>query len=265
MGQLRAVPALSSIRSPGYFARTPWCGSFAVAATSFCIDMLLLFDIDGTLVQKASAEHAAAVLAAMHDVYGVAEPPAARLDAAGRTDIDIARRILLLSGVDARTIDDGLGDFRAAAVRHYARLVPHDLSALVAPGIGGLLERLAAGGEHRLSLVTGNLEPIARLKLRAAGLGRYFPAGQGGFGSDHEDRSELPAIARARAGDGAGRPWPRERTVVIGDTPRDIACARADGVRCIAVTTGPYGPAELGAADAVAGDAEQLAGLLGAT
>jgi phosphoglycolate phosphatase-like HAD superfamily hydrolase len=226
--------------------------------------MLLLFDIDGTLVQKASAEHAAAVLAALRDVYGVAEPPVARLDVAGRTDIDIARRILLLSDVEARTIDARLGDFRAAAVRHYARLVPDDLSGLVAPGIRALLERLAAGGEHRLSLVTGNLEPIARLKLRAAGLGRYFPRGQGGFGSDHEDRSELPAIARARAGDGRGRPWPREQTVVIGDTPRDIACARADGVRCIAVTTGRYGRDDLSEADAVAGDAEQLAALLDA-
>jgi phosphoglycolate phosphatase len=225
--------------------------------------MLLLFDIDGTLVQKASAEHAAAVLAALHDVYGVAEPPAAHVDAAGRTDIDIARRLLLLSDVDPRTIDARLGDFRAAAVAHYARMVPDDLTRLVAPGMGALLERLAAGGAHRLSLVTGNLEPIARLKLRAAGLGRYFPRGQGGFGSDHEDRSELPAIARARAGRD-GRPWPREQTILIGDTPRDIACARADQVRCIAVTTGLYGRDELRGADAVAGDAEQLAELLDA-
>ena len=88
----------------------------------------------------------------------------------------------------------------------------------------------------RLSLVTGNLEPIARLKLERAGVGRFFEAGQGGFGSDHEDRGRLPAIARSRASD---PPWPRERTVVIGDTPRDIACARADEVRVAAVATGP--------------------------
>jgi phosphoglycolate phosphatase len=223
--------------------------------------LLLLFDIDGTLVQRASVEHAAAVLAALHDVYGVTEPPAAHLDAAGRTDIDIARKLLLLSDVDARTIDARLGDFRAAAVSHYARLVPGDLTGLVVPGIGALLERLAAGGKHRLSLVSGNLEPIARLKLRAAGLGRYFPRGQGGFGSDHEDRSELPAIARARAGRD-GRPWPREQTVVIGDTPRDIACARADGVRVVAVSTGPFRAPELADADAVVPDARALRGAI---
>jgi phosphoglycolate phosphatase-like HAD superfamily hydrolase len=105
----------------------------------------------------------------------------------------------------------------------------------------------------RLSLVTGNLEPIARLKLDRAGIGRYFEPGQGGFGSDHHERSELPAIARRRAGD-----WPRERTVVIGDTPRDIACARADGVRVIAVATGQFGIEALADADAVVDDARAL-------
>ena len=105
------------------------------------------------------------------------------------------------------------------------------------------------------------LEPVARLKLERAGIGSYFPAGQGGFGSDHEDRTELPAIARERAGRD-GRPHPRERTVVIGDTPRDIACARADGVRCLAVATGPHGVEDLETADAVATDARALARLL---
>ena len=100
-----------------------------------------------------------------------------------------------------------------------------------------------------LSLVTGNFEPVARLKLARAGVGHHFPAGQGGFGSDSEDRADLPGIARRRAGRD-GRAHPRERTMVIGDTPRDIACARADGVRCVAVTTGPFAAADLRDADA---------------
>ena len=106
---------------------------------------------------------------------------------------------------------------------------------------------------HRQALVTGNLEPIARRKLAAAGIGDRFAPGQGGFGSDAEDRAELPAIARARAGG-----WARERTVVIGDTPRDIACARADGVRVIAIATGPFGAADLAGADAVVDDARAV-------
>jgi beta-phosphoglucomutase-like phosphatase (HAD superfamily) len=120
--------------------------------------LLVLFDIDGTLVRRASAEHAAAVHAALHDVYGVVDAAAVRVDAAGRTDVEIARRILLLAGVDARRIDAGLDDFRAAAASHYATLVPHDLSSTVAPGIRALLESLAQRPDRRLSLVTGNLE-----------------------------------------------------------------------------------------------------------
>jgi phosphoglycolate phosphatase-like HAD superfamily hydrolase len=109
----------------------------------------------------------------------------------------------------------------------------------------------------RLGLLTGNYEPVARLKLRRAGIGKWFGAGQGAFGSDAEDRAALPMLARRRAGS-RGVPYPRARTIVIGDTPRDIACARADEVRCMAVCTGPYGPSELTGADAVALDAFEL-------
>jgi phosphoglycolate phosphatase-like HAD superfamily hydrolase len=131
--------------------------------------------------------------------------------------------------------------------------------------VPALLAWLGERAEVRLGLVTGNFEPIARLKLARAKIGRFFEAGQGGFGSDNEDRAALPAIARRRAGP-VGSPYRRGSTIVIGDTPRDIACARADGVRCVAVATGPYGPDQLREADAVAADGEQLrdtlAGLL---
>ena len=146
---------------------------------------------------------------------------------------------------------------RAACCEVYAQLCPADLSDKVLPGIAELLDELAARDDVRLSLVTGNFEPVARLKLGHAGIGHHFPPGQGGFGSDAEDRAMLPGIARKRAGhDGVA--FPRERTIVIGDTPRDIACARADGVRCFAVATGPFGVDELQSADAVAADARQL-------
>jgi phosphoglycolate phosphatase len=172
---------------------------------------------------------------------------------AGRTDAAIVRDLLVAAGVEGAEADARWAEVQAAAVEAYARLCP-DLSDRVAPGVRELLEALAGrSDEFRLSLVTGNLEPIARRKLARAGLGGYFEPRQGGFGSDHHDRSELPAIARARAGD-----WPRERTVVIGDTPRDIACARADGVRVAAVATGPFAIEALADADAVVDDARAL-------
>jgi phosphoglycolate phosphatase-like HAD superfamily hydrolase len=135
-------------------------------------------------------------------------------------------------------------------------LCPADLSARVAPGVPELLDALSGRpDEFAFSLVTGNLQAIARLKLARAGVGHWFPEGQGGFGSDHRSRAELPPIARSRMSD---PPWPRERTVVIGDTPRDIACARADGVRVAAVATGPFAVEQLAEADAVADDARAL-------
>lgn len=180
---------------------------------------------------------------------------------AGRTDGEIARLLLLGAGVDARAIDEAAGAVRAACARYYAELCPPSLADKLVPGIPELLDWLSGRDDVRLSLVTGNFEPVARLKLARAGVGHHFPPGQGGFGSDSEDRTDLPGIARHRAGrDGVAHP--RQDTVVIGDTPRDIACARADGVRCLAVTTGPYGADELSGADGVAERADRLRELL---
>lgn len=223
---------------------------------------LLLFDIDGTLLGRATTAHAQSLREAIERVHGVDVSTAhTTLAPAGRTDGEIARALLLASGVSARRIDERSDEVREACCEIFARRCPPDLSDKVLPGIAELLEALAARDDVRLSLVTGNFEPVGRLKLKRAGIGRHFPAGQGGFGSDAEDRAMLPAIARRRAGH-AGVPFAREQTIVIGDTPRDIACARADGVRCFAVATGPFAVGDLGDADAVARDGRELAGLL---
>jgi phosphoglycolate phosphatase-like HAD superfamily hydrolase len=179
------------------------------------------------------------------------------VEAAGRTDFAIARSILTLAGVSAERVDQRLLAFRAAAVEEYARRVPRDLSDHLGPHVPEVLDELGQRAGVRHSLVTGNLEPIARMKLRAAGIGGHFLKGQGGFGSDAEDRAELPDIARARAGN-----HPANDTIVIGDTPRDIACARAAGVRVIAVTTGPFGAEALRHADKVCRDVREVAAAL---
>jgi phosphoglycolate phosphatase-like HAD superfamily hydrolase len=222
---------------------------------------LFLFDIDGTLLLKASTEHAASMHAALREVHGIADPAGAHVSPAGRTDGDIARQILLRSGVSAERIDERAADVREVTCREFGHRCPPDLRDKVAPGMPELLDELAGRDGVHLALLTGNFEPVARLKLERAGLGHHFAAGQGAFGSDDEDRAALPPIARRRAAVN-GRPHPRARTVVIGDTPNDIACARADGVRCLAVATGPYAAEDLRGADGVAADTAELAGLL---
>ena len=220
--------------------------------------LLLLWDIDGTLLQRASTEHADAMRRALIDVHGSLELDGHQVEAAGRTDGAIARDLLLAAGLAGPAIDSRADDVVTAACALYDELCPADLSPRLAPGVADVLPRLAARPDaFRFSLVTGNFERIARLKLARAGIGDWFPEGQGAFGSDAEDRELLPPIARARAGD-----WPRERTVVIGDTPRDIACARADGLRVIAVATGPFAVEALADADAVADGAEAVVPIL---
>jgi phosphoglycolate phosphatase len=201
-------------------------------------------------------EHARALREAAERVHGVTLADGQGIEAAGRTDGAIVRDLLAGAGVSSDAFDRRWSEVQAAAVEAFGELCPADLSERVAPGIVELLGELAGReDEFRLSLVTGNLEPVARLKLERAGIGHRFPAGQGGFGSDHPSRARLPPIARARMSD---PPWPRERTVVIGDTPRDIACARADRVRVAAVATGPFAVEALADADAVADDARSL-------
>ena len=215
--------------------------------------LLLLFDIDGTLLQRTSAEHSRALREAAARVHGLPRLDG-EVEAAGRTDGAIVRDLLVASGVSEADADARWGEVQAAAVSVFDELCPPDLSDRVAPGVIELLTALVGRAEEfRLSLVTGNLEPVARLKLDRAGLGRWFEPGQGAFGSDHRSRAALPPIARRRAGG-----WPRSRTVVIGDTPRDIACARADGVRVAAVATGPFAVEALADADAVVDDARSL-------
>jgi phosphoglycolate phosphatase-like HAD superfamily hydrolase len=224
--------------------------------------LLLLFDVDGTLVGGASTEHSRALREALHEVHHVDVAATGRgLDPAGRTDNEIARLLLLEAGVSAEQIDRHRHDVREACCRIYAQLCPPSLADRVLPGIPELLNWLQGEPSVTLSLVTGNFEPVARLKLTRAGLGAHFRHGEGGFGSDSEDRTDLPHIARKRAGIG-GVAHPREDTIVIGDTPRDIVCARADGVRCLAVATGPHGIDELADADGVAANADELRPLI---
>ena len=224
---------------------------------------LLLFDIDGTLVSGATDAHRDAMYEALATAHSI-RPDRVQLGSvspAGRTDPEIARAILVRCGVSAERIDDRADEVREHCCRAYARLCPTDLSAFVLPGVQELLTSLAAREDVLLGLLTGNYQAVARLKLARAGIGRYFASGQGAFGSDAEDRLSLPPIARRRAGT-VRRPHPRERTIVIGDIPRDIACAQADSLRCFAVASGPYAADALRDADRVVANAGELAATL---
>ena len=111
-------------------------------------------------------------------------------------------------------------------------------------GVVELLDALEARHDRRIGLLTGNIEIGARAKLRAVGIdpARFTVSA---FGSDHEIRGELPAIAQRRARESLGLNVEGDAIVIIGDTPADIDCTRAIGARAIAVATGRYSVEEL--------------------
>lgn len=198
---------------------------------------LVLFDIDGTLLHTGGAGRAA-MEGALMEVFGTAGDPSVPYD--GKTDRQIVRELMRAAGwpdsdIDARmpVVMQRYVDRLRACLAEPGRVV--DLY----PGVAALLEELSGRGDIVTGLLTGNVEPGARLKLAAAGLDvdRFVV---NAFGSDHENRAELPALAHARMGDMYDVVLPGEAVYVIGDTPADIACGRALGARAVAVATGRY-------------------------
>ena len=209
---------------------------------------LVLFDIDGTLLRGMPPAHRQAVCDAVAAVYGVQLAPENLGGTAGMTDSAITWRVLRAAGVPVATIAAGLPAYFDAAAGAYARHVPADLRPYYTPHAAETLAWLAESGAA-LGLVTGNIERIAWIKLRAARLDTYF--GCGAFGDEAIERDGLPALAVARARDCFGRDFAPERTYVVGDTPADVACGLACGLRTIAVATGSaHTVAELRAAGA---------------
>jgi phosphoglycolate phosphatase len=208
--------------------------------------LLALVDIDGTLLVSDDPVAREAFVAALRDCYPVDPPPdaVARTDHPGQTAPRIAKLVLRNEGLTDETIDEHLQAWCTQfADRYVALLADADTSHWqAARGAAEALTRLQDGGV-RLALLTGNPEPMARARMERLGLAGFFPAGQGAFGCDAEERVELIGIARVRAGD-----WPTESTVEIGDTPRDVASAHAAGVRAIHVRS-PRSPGKFPGAD----------------
>jgi phosphoglycolate phosphatase len=202
---------------------------------------LVLWDIDGTLVDSAKLGRDA-FMVAFERVTGA--PPARLVPFAGRTDLEIAADLLESSGISA---EDGVIDaFESALADAMADLAGEvRRRGRAYPGAKESLERLAREPGVVQGLLTGNIPANARVKLGAVGLDGLVDFDIGGYGSDHRIRSELVAIARERAERKLGVTVPRERAVLVGDTPLDVAAAQAGGARAIGVATGPFSVQEL--------------------
>ena len=206
--------------------------------------MLVLFDIDGTMLLS---QHAGAQC--MHDatreLYGEAFTFEG-VEIAGRIDPQIWHDVALANGIDDPAAHHDR--FREVYTQHLARRLAGANTVRVLPGVTALLEAL--GGVEGLTrgLLTGNYPETGRLKIEAAGLDpTIFEVAA--WGCDGRSRRDLPGVAMDRHAAATGARLAPDQVLIIGDTPHDVDCARANGCLALAVATGPTSREDLVASE----------------
>lgn len=203
---------------------------------------LVLFDIDGTILLTDGAGKRA-IHRALIDVFGGTGPEDHRFD--GKTDPQIVRELMRIEGHGDEHIDAHMSPLLDRYVEYLGEELRVGSSGVrVMPGVCELLDALGARDDIVMGLLTGNLEAGARAKLTSAGID-HTRFRVGAYGSDHETRGELPAVAQRRAREDLGIAVHGGDVIVIGDTPADIECGRGIGARAIGVATGHYSMDEL--------------------
>jgi len=224
-------------------------------------ELLVLWDVDYTLV-SADGLGTRLYEVVFLEMFGQELPAVA--PKAGRTDRAIIRDTLAMAGLDAPR--DRVDAFLATLARQVAvadgtmnvrvRALPgaSDAIAALAAGSGDAAassgDAAGSGSGIRQSVLTGNIRPLAALKLRQAGLSDHLDLDVGAYGDVHEVRAELVPVARLAANQAYGADFGGWSTVLVGDTPLDVEAALAAGARVVGVATGSYSQEELTAAGA---------------
>jgi phosphoglycolate phosphatase len=211
---------------------------------------LVLWDVDGTLVDADGVGGEAFDLAFEAVVGRAPNAPLGRMIAmGGRTDPEIALEALALHGIlDGRPHLPAFAVALAEGLAASAELLRERGRAL--PGAASALAALAAEPGVVQSVLTGNLEPNALVKLAAFELDRHLDLHVGGYGSDDGHRPALVEVARRKAAARYGHTFTPATTVLVGDTPLDVAAGRVGGARVVGVATGRHSAAELADAGA---------------
>jgi phosphoglycolate phosphatase-like HAD superfamily hydrolase len=203
---------------------------------------VVLFDIDGTLLRSGGVGRVAMELA-LTTVFGSPGKPEYHYD--GKTDKQIIRDLMRREGFSDEEIDAQMPLMLEEYVSELTReLASGNRNVLLLDGVRELLDALDREEKVVVGLLTGNILEGARAKLTAAGIDpdRFRV---NAFGSDHELRPELPAVAQRRASELLGTDIEGNRLVVIGDTPADLQCGESIGARAIGVATGRYSVEQL--------------------
>lgn len=204
------------------------------------MNRLILWDIDGTLLQSGGAGRDVFEVAVRRVLERDLAPEAfAQVRMGGKTDPQIAREVLLIAEVADDEVDRHLpAVLRELEVELAAAADRIRRDGRVLPGVEAVLERLHRDEGVFQTVLTGNLAANAAVKLGAFGLERWVDLEVGAYGSDHHDRRELVAIAREKVAQAHGHHFSPDETWIVGDTARDFECARAGGARCLLVASG---------------------------
>ncbi len=199
---------------------------------------LLLFDIDGTLISAGGAG-SRSLTKAFEKLLGIKDA-FNNFEMAGKTDIQIIKEGLLKWNIEAKS------DLIYAIIEEYLSLLKIEIqnnSKHIKPGVLDFIHFNISQLGYPMGLLTGNLEKGARIKLEPFNLNPLFPIGA--YGSDHENRNYLLPIAVERFQKTYRRKINFHQCIIIGDTPRDVECAKIYGAKAVAVATGPYSETEL--------------------
>jgi phosphoglycolate phosphatase len=208
--------------------------------------ILLLFDIDGTLITTGGAGYRA-IKRALEITMGV-ERALEGIPVAGRTDSIILRDAV--RAIDGRELTQDLLD---RVLETYMATLQAEMELVrggpgVLPGVRTLLARLESDPAFHVALLTGNFSQTAKIKLSYFDLWKAFP--WGAFGEDAVERNDLLPVAIARYRARTGQDIAAADIVIIGDTPNDVEVARVGGARSVCVTTGQFNREALLAAGA---------------
>ena len=196
---------------------------------------IILFDIDGTLLTTAGAARAAFARGLSEAAGRTIVPDGYSFS--GKTDPQIARDILTRHAVDGDLLERAIPESIRLYLKYFAEGAPMDQARLM-PGVPDLLRALSGRENVLTALLTGNVEPGARIKLGRFGIESYFDFTLSCFGSDDADRYRLPALALERARRRLGPAIAGRQLVLVGDSEHDVLCGKSIGARSVAVATG---------------------------
>jgi phosphoglycolate phosphatase-like HAD superfamily hydrolase len=204
------------------------------------MERILLWDIDGTLIHSVkTGGYKLYTIPVLEEIFGTSGR-LAEMRVSGMTDLQIVYEALNDAGISREEIL-ARADVLVSRLTEEARRVTGNGVKFfeLLPGVRETLEALADHPRYESALVTGNIKPMAYLKMELVGLDHFFTL-PGAFGDESHNRRDLPARAAERIRKHLQMDLAPEQFIVIGDTPNDIDCARHFGARAVAVGTGRF-------------------------